>query len=272
MIQYIFLDKKMLTFTLTPLVTTTSRRTLPYITRLLSRPFSNRNNVNKNSTNDGGSSNHDNQQLPFIVDKLNYAIHHHPAECVASLIGLDILMIFGCYQAIQLSGYQFSAEFALAFALSRPLRRPRFPLEVAAAGALSNFIPSLKHIELTKLSRILPSYARKNIDQATASETRMGRGLQYAKQSIDKYGASYLIASRVVGVTVVFGIYEALLLGVDVQPYLEGWGYDNIGNVLGQWAGAVVVSSTCYPLSISSTAYIAPALARLRTQLSGEKK
>ena len=76
-----------------------------------------------------------------------------------------------------------------------------------------------------------------------------------------------MIASRLVGVTVVFGIYEALLLGIDVQPYLESWGYDNVGNVLGQWAGAVVLSSSCYPLSIASTAYLAPALATLKAKV-----
>jgi hypothetical protein len=204
-------------------------------------------------------------QHPLIVDKLNYAIQHHPLECVGSMIGLDILMIFGCYQGIKFTGYTFSAEFALAFALSRPLRRARFPIEVAVAGGLSNVIPSLSAIELTKLSNALPQSAKKSLSQAASKNTRMGRGLIYAKDSIDKYGASYMIGSRIVGVTTVFLIYNALLLGVDAQLYLESWGYENVGNVLGQWAGAVVLSTTMYPLSIASTAYIAPWIASLRS-------
>ena len=188
------------------------------------------------------------------------------------MIGLDIAMVFGCYQAIQFTGYTFSAEFALAFALSRPLRRVRFPVEVAVASVLSNAFPSLAAIELTKLSNAMPQSTKESMQQYASSNTVIGRGLTYAKDSLDKYGASYMISSRIVGVTVICSIYQALLLGLDVQPYLESWGYDNVGNVLGQWAGAVVMSTLMYPLSISSTAYLAPWLSTLRKRVQGQKE
>ena len=210
-------------------------------------------------------------QHNFWITKLNQSIHHHPAECVASMIGLDILLIFGSYQAIQWSGYQFSAEFALAFALSRPLRRIRFPVEVAAASGLSKLFPSLTAIELTKLSNAMPQSARNSLAEAASQDSKMGRGLTYAKDAINKYGAAYMISSRVVGVTVILSIYEALLFGIDVQPYLVSWGYENVGSVLGQWAAAVVLSTTMYPLSISATAYIAPWLSNVRQKVLSNK-
>lgn len=176
-------------------------------------------------------------------------------------------MIFGTYQLIKYTGINFSAEFALAFAISRPLRKPRFPLELAAAATLSKLIPSLTHIELSSLGAVLPSNARRAAHERASKSDRVGRSMKYALDSVDKYGASYMIGSRFVGVCIVLSLHEMLLLGVDVQPYLESWGYENVGNALGQWAGAVVLSSSFYPLSIASTAYLAPLLASVRSRI-----
>jgi hypothetical protein len=142
------------------------------------------------TTNDNDKNNPSSKPppLPFIVQKLNHSIEHHPAECAASLVGLDIVLIFGCYQAIQLTGIQFSAEFALAFAVSRPLRKLRLPFEIAAAAGLSKLVPSLKHIELAKLSQLIPASVKEGMSQVTTPDTRMGRSAKYMKDVLVKHG------------------------------------------------------------------------------------
>ena len=142
------------------------------------------------TTNDNHKTNPSSKPppLPFIVQKLNHSIEHHPAECAASLVGLDIVLIFGCYQAIQLTGIQFSAEFALAFAVSRPLRKLRLPFEIAAAAGLSKLVPSLKHIELAKLSQLIPASVKEGMSQVTTPDTRMGRSAKYMKDVLVKHG------------------------------------------------------------------------------------
>ena len=216
--------------------------------------------------------------LPFLVRRLNAAIRNHPQESLASLLGLEIATMFSCYGAIQASGVDFPPEFALAFALSRPLRRLRFPVEIAAAGALSRAFPSLRAIEISKLVNVVPKSVRSAVSERTSgpsddggsgdgSTSIVGRGLRVVQGTVDRYGAAYFVGARMVGVSIVFVLYQALRMGVDVAPMLEQLGVSEVGSVLGDWAGAVVLSSSLYPVSISMTAFAAPALARLRRRV-----
>lgn len=207
------------------------------------------------------------EALPFLVNKLNFAIRNHPYESLVSLVGLEIATIFGCYGIILASNMHFSAEFALAFALSRPLRRLRFPIEIAAAAGLSRIWPSLRAIQLSNLINVVPSSMKKKFQSKSESEGNIGRGMRFLQETIDKYGASYFIGARIVGVTLVFALYEAIKLGVDVHQFLEYLGIADVGSVLADWAAAVVASSSLYPVSISMTAFVAPQLAALRKRM-----
>ena len=66
------------------------------------------------------------------------------------------------------------------------------------------------------------------------------------------------MSSRLVGVVIVFGIYESILLGIDINPIIEYFGIEKFGDVLGTWAGAVTLSSSLYPLSLYAASHIAP--------------
>ena len=210
--------------------------------------------------------------LPSLVNRLNLAISNHPYESLISLIGLEIATIFGCYGAILASDLHFSPEFALAFALSRPLRRVRFPLEVAVAAALSKVLPSLCAIKISNLAAVIPASMRKGVQIRAKSEGHIGRGMRFMQDTIDRYGASYFIGARMVGVSLVLALYQAIRMGIDVQPFLDSVGVGQVGNVLADWAAAVVLSSSMYPLSISLTAFVAPVLATARKNIVGAAK
>ena len=61
-------------------------------------------------------------------------------------------------------------------------------------------------------------------------------------------------------------------MGIDVQPLLDSVGVGQVGTVLADWAGAVVLSSSLYPVSISLTAFVAPALASVRNRVAGARR
>ena len=88
------------------------------------------------------------------------------------------------------------------------------------------------------------------------------------KQVVDEYGAAYMIGSRLTGVVVIFGLYGAILQGIDVKPVLEKFGIEEVGEALGTWAAAVVLSSTIYPATLGMTGYAAPLLNRAFRSLS----
>jgi hypothetical protein len=106
------------------------------------------------------------ERLPRPVRRLKHALAACPQEALASLVALDMLSIYGTFSAFSLAGLSFSSEvarargvpgwpthphacrgqFAVAFALSRPLRRLRLPLDLAAASVLARVAPSLKEV------------------------------------------------------------------------------------------------------------------------------
>lgn len=87
----------------------------------------------------------------------------------------------------------------------------------------------------------------------------------YVTTSIDQYGLAYTFASRLLGVSIVGGLYAMLRQGMDVQAWLEEKGWGGIGEVAGTWSAAVVLSSAMYPFSVVGTAYAAPVIGDLVT-------
>ena len=105
-----------------------------------------------------------------------------------------------------------------------------------------------------------------------------------AKLVVDNYGAAYFVAARLTGAASVLSIYGALCYGVDVSAITDFLGFTGggggageeegssalagIGDTLGKWAAAVTLSSALYPATISLTAFVAPALASVRSGLT----
>ena len=148
--------------------------------------------------------------------------------------------------------------------IGRPLRRFRLPLEIGAAAVLSFYFPSLTRIKVTALSAALPLTLRSEFSR---KDSYLKTGAQKLGQAIDKFGLSYFLAARWVGVTIVISLYGGICYGMDVTSFMEktfGSVGADIGGVLGTWAAAVVLTSTVYPFSILMGAGLARGIGRLR--------
>eukprot|EP00127_Corallochytrium_limacisporum_P001939 Clim_evm94s88 gene=Clim_evmTU94s88 len=205
--------------------------------------------------------------LNTYVSRLNHAFTFHPHESAACMVGMDILSIYGTYTALGLLGLDFSANFALAFALSRTVRRLRLPMELAVAGVLAKMAPQLREVKFSRLiERIIgraPQAPWENKDGSPTSNRMLGL-MQKAADLIDHYGLAYMLASRLSGLAVVTTMYMCLEYGIDVVPYLEKWGFGQVGDVLGQWAAAVVFSAALWPVYIQAVPTAAGIIGRAR--------
>ncbi|RLN57306.1 hypothetical protein BBJ29_006110 [Phytophthora kernoviae] len=201
--------------------------------------------------------------LDRVVNKLNDSIKKHPGETLAVLFASDIGSIGAMYGLLSVSGLEFSPEFALAFAASRPFRRFRLPLDLAVAAAVSKAFPAFSKVRLSDLTGALPDQAS---DSASKISTlsMVSKAMTKAKEVVDNYGAAYMMGSRLAGVGVVCALYGLIKQGVDVMPLLATLGVDEVGTALGSYAAAVVFSSAFYPVTLGVSAYIVPPVAKLR--------
>lgn len=85
-----------------------------------------------------------------------------------------------------------------------------------------------------------------------------------AKSIVDSYGASYMMGSRLAGVSVVCLLHWLIQQGVDVMPLLAKFGVEEVGTALGSYAAAVVFSSALYPVTLGASGYIVPYVAKAR--------
>uniref|UniRef100_K3W7T4 DUF1279 domain-containing protein n=1 Tax=Globisporangium ultimum (strain ATCC 200006 / CBS 805.95 / DAOM BR144) TaxID=431595 RepID=K3W7T4_GLOUD len=203
--------------------------------------------------------------LDRVVGQLNSSIKKHPAETLAVLFASDIGSIGAMYGVLTLSGIEFSPEFALAFAASRPFRRFRLPLDLAAAAAVSKAFPAFSRVRLSDLTGALPNRSIPDTaSQPSAASSLVTKTMAKAKDVIDNYGAAYMMGSRLAGVSVVCGLYLLIKQGVDVMPLLAKLGVEDVGTALGSYAAAVVFSSAFYPVTLGVTGYVVPVVAKAR--------
>ncbi|KAG6976900.1 hypothetical protein JG688_00000912 [Phytophthora aleatoria] len=202
--------------------------------------------------------------LDRVVDKLNDSIKKHPGETIAVLFASDIGSIGAMYGAISLTGLEFSPEFALAFAASRPFRRFRLPLDLVFAAGVSKVFPAFSKVRLSDLTGALPNRANASASSTISNSGFMSKTMGKAKEVIDNYGAAYMMGSRLAGVGVVCSLYALIKQGVDVMPILASLGMGEVGEALGGYAAAVVFGSAIYPLTLGVSGYIVPVVAKLR--------
>ncbi|KAK1948565.1 hypothetical protein P3T76_000854 [Phytophthora citrophthora] len=202
--------------------------------------------------------------LDRVVDKLNDSIKKHPGETLAVLFASDIGSIGAMYGAISLTGIEFSPEFALAFAASRPFRRFRLPLDLAVAAGVAKIFPAFSKVRLSELTGALPNGASASASSTISSSGFMSKTMNKAKEVIDNYGAAYMMGSRIAGVGVVCSLYALIKQGVDVMPILASLGMGEVGEALGGYAAAVVFGSVVYPFTLGVSGYIAPVVAKVR--------
>lgn len=146
----------------------------------------------------------------------------------------------------------------------RPFRRLRLPLEIGTAAVLSFYFPALTKIKVTELSAALPVGLR---SEFTKKDGMLKAGAEKLGRAIDKFGLSYFLAARWVGVSVVLSLYGGICYGMDVTSFVQqtfGASGSDFGGVLGTWAAAVVLTSTIYPFSILMGAGLARGIGRIR--------
>ncbi|KAH9259460.1 hypothetical protein BASA81_002503 [Batrachochytrium salamandrivorans] len=155
-----------------------------------------------------------------VIQRSNAAFKAYPAESGACMLACEIGSIYSSYLVLHASGLTIPSSFAVGFALSRPLRRLRLPLDLAAAGLLKKAVPALGQLELSELFRGLGRTSTM-VERANQSlgksfpvwSTTMGK----LGGMMDDYGASYFFASRWMGALSVLACTGAIEYGgVDV--------------------------------------------------------
>lgn len=160
---------------------------------------------------------------PEWVMTMNTALKNHPIETGASFMVLDMACVLGTYAAIT-QHMEIPFTFVLAFAMNRVLRKPRLPLDIAMAGAVARFFPSLTRVRVTAGLPQLPSAAvdgngqeRKN--PLTKAALKAGQAL---RTGIDRYGLCLLVSQRMVMNLLTIGLsYAALRAGLDLDGMLS---------------------------------------------------
>lgn len=206
--------------------------------------------------------------LDGLADRLNRAIDEVPRATLACMIAFDIGTVFVANSALHAVGATASAEFALAYAISRVIKRFRLPLELACAAPLARAVPALPRVRVVKL--MMPNYQRPEVLPTVrfSMTTLRNPGKLFQDLSalslavVDKYGLAYSIASRWLGFSIITALYGMIVAGVDVQGFMESQGMAAVGTTAGTFGLAVAVTSALYPATIAATAYAAHPLAR----------
>ena len=205
-----------------------------------------------------------------FANRLNHSIDAYPLETIGTMVSLELVTIYGTYNMLNFLSIDFSAEFVFAFAASRVIRRFRLPVEILVAKGMKTLLPALSTVRILDLysnplktngNSVDNEKTNANNDNNNSSSSSMSffrKSATYLYNTINEYGLCYTLSSRLVGVFVVFGIYESILLGIDINPIIEYFGIEKFGDVLGTWAGAVTLSSSLYPLSLYAASHIAP--------------
>lgn len=192
-------------------------------------------------------------QTPPWVLSMNEAISKQPVATVGSFAAIDALSIFAIYTLYSGAGLSVSADLAVAFGVSRLLRKVRLPVDLAAGALLARFLPSLAQVKL------LPFFA---LGVQKGSPTG---GIQKAMagmtELVNRYGLAYMVASRcLVGPLSVGIIYTCISTGMDVQGALQGLdglflgssvSASGVGNAAGIWAAAALTSAPLLPINLT---------------------
>ena len=191
------------------------------------------------------------------------------------MLTAEIASVMVCYGGIWAMGIPVSAEFALAFAVSRPIRKVRLPLEVLVAEGMARAAPILTKARISRLMAALSPGSETKIleSRIAAGELKfqladlinfkggvsawMERTFAMSMYFMNRYGVCFQLASRIVGLLVVGILYAMISAGVDVQGFLEARGLGGLGTAAGQWSLAVVAASIVYPASLAASGYVA---------------
>ena len=193
---------------------------------------------------------------PAWVKAFNRSFSQQPAVTLGSYAVLDALSIAGIFTLYSYMGVSVSADLAVAFGLSRLLRKVRMPVDLAAGALLAQVVPSLAQVQVFPV-------AAPAAGKPPPSGT-MAKAIASMQVLVNKYGLAYMVASRCcVGPLSVATIYACLLAGVDVQGALAALDsmspvgpLSGAGNTAGVWAAAALTSAPLMPLTMGAAVTI----------------
>jgi hypothetical protein len=96
-----------------------------------------------------------------LVRRLNHAFTAHPRASLVCLLSAEALSLYGAHALLVAAHVDVPASFAVAFALSRTLRRARLPAELAGAAFLARVAPALASVRVTALLDAVPRWPRR---------------------------------------------------------------------------------------------------------------
>eukprot|EP01059_Diplonema_ambulator_P031987 TRINITY_DN6061_c0_g1_i2.p1 TRINITY_DN6061_c0_g1~~TRINITY_DN6061_c0_g1_i2.p1 ORF type:complete len:247 (+),score=80.08 TRINITY_DN6061_c0_g1_i2:43-741(+) len=137
------------------------------------------------------------------VELVNNVMKKSPSNCmVYMLIARTGVFSFG---SVVSGVVGVPVELALAFAVTRPLKKVRLPLDMLGAVGLAKVFPVLKRIEVSKLLNGGFGGAQPAMESVEKFWERYPNAKHYWDKSavmVDSYGAAYFLARDLIGITV----------------------------------------------------------------------
>ncbi|KAJ9446272.1 hypothetical protein DIPPA_35317 [Diplonema papillatum] len=146
-------------------------------------------------------------------------------------------------------------ELALGFAVTRPLKRVRLPLDLASAYYLSRLVPTLAKIEISQLLTGGLPQAEQPAFFTREKYPRLHDLWQRGGDLIDRYGAAYFVGRDLVGLLVV--TWATCMFALDpftVASSLMNWTgvTPEFAATLSSIAGGALCASASTPLVLVS--------------------
>lgn len=203
---------------------------------------------------------------PAWVDLINGSLARYPLTTIGSFAVMDATSIIGIATCLSYADIVVPSDFALAYGISRVLRKVRLPVDFAVAALLAKAFPTLTLVKPIEAMRKGSMSESNNIQNAMKNpRTFLGKAVIRFQEMLDKYGLAFLITQRsITGVASVGVIYTALVHGVDVQSYLADWDFAKVGEKAGQWSLAACISGPFFPGVLVGSAWLGRALGRMR--------
>ncbi len=198
---------------------------------------------------------------PWWVLRVNAALEAQPLVTLGSYAAMDACSMGVFFYLYSFLSVDVPVELAVAYGVSRVLRRLRMPLDLAVGALLARAVPSLTEVKLLEvvqrpLQQQLGGAAPPKSAASALSRMAFGAGAL-----VNTYGLAYLVASRcIVGMASVGSIYACLRTGFDVQGALSALGDLSpvpaaeagaaAGKAAGWWAAAALTAAPLLPLNI----------------------
>jgi hypothetical protein len=200
------------------------------------------------------------------IAKFNAVISEHPLTMFWTFLGSRMVSWYAIQQTLSATGILCGSELAVGFLLARITSKFRQPLNVLIAAGIMKAAPIMSTVHVsplltgmagdqlqTEVSRSIADtdWSQSKKERALSRLATFDRGMKWVQGPIDKYGASFYIASKITTLALIVGSAQAIASGFDVTAQLAEWGVsDSIQDGFGSMAGAVLLNSVLLPAHV----------------------